>query len=107
MPWGNDRESRRRSDATYATPEYRRNRQAAWRRANGRCELTVEGRRCGSPKECQVDHIIPRTNGGTHALANLRVLCGEHHRQKTAQEGGGFRSSSKARDPRPTPRTDW
>jgi 5-methylcytosine-specific restriction endonuclease McrA len=105
MPWANDRESRRRSDATYADAEYRRNRPIAWRRAAGRCEWTEQGRRCGATKECQVDHIIPRTNGGTHAIGNLRVLCGAHHRAKTAREGGGFRS--KARDPRPTPRTDW
>jgi 5-methylcytosine-specific restriction endonuclease McrA len=107
VPWANDREARRRSDATYGTPEYRRNRAVAWRRAAGRCELTVEGRRCGSAKDCQVDHITPRSAGGTHALANLRVLCGEHHRAKTAQEGGGFRGGQAQRDPRPTPRTQW
>jgi 5-methylcytosine-specific restriction enzyme A len=104
VPWANDREARRRSDAAYKDPEYVRNRKAAWQRANGRCEAIEEGQRCGSRRGAQVDHIINRARGGTHALSNLRVLCGEHHRSKTAQEGGGFRSS---RRPSPRPRTTW
>jgi len=107
MPWSNTPADRRRSDATYANPEYRRARPIAWRRAGGRCELVINGRRCGSTKGAQVDHITPVSQGGTHALTNLRVLCGEHHRAKTAHEGGGSRSTRAAPDPPHTPRTAW
>jgi 5-methylcytosine-specific restriction endonuclease McrA len=31
--------------------------------------------RCGSTKDLTIDHIFPRSLGGTHALANLRTLC--------------------------------
>jgi len=114
MPWSNDRESRRRSDATYSTPEYRRARDAARRRADGRCE-GCDHRHA----RLQCDHIIPRSQGGGHASENLRMLCaGEGsckcHEHKTAQEGGGFRSNpgsrgggTPARDPEHTPRTQW
>lgn len=110
MPWRNDRAARRQSDATYNDPEYRRNRPIAWRRADGRCEQLVDGRRCGSRKRCQVDHIIPVSQHGTHHLDNLRVLCKPHHDEKTAQEGGGYRRRGR-RGPEADPplqgRTNW
>lgn len=31
--------------------------------------------RCGATEDLTVDHIFPRSIGGTHALANLRTLC--------------------------------
>lgn len=31
--------------------------------------------RCGATDDLTVDHIFPRSIGGTHALANLRTLC--------------------------------
>lgn len=34
----------------------------------------------------EVDHIVPRTAGGTHALANLQPLCTACHRAKTFGE---------------------
>lgn len=99
MPWRNDPDARRRSAETYGDPEYQRNRKAALRRAGRRCE------KCQSWKDVQVDHVIPVSQGGTHALANLMVLCGDCHATKTATEGGGFRKP--ARDPAPRPRTQW
>lgn len=107
MPWRNDREDRRRSDAAYGDPVYRRNRRAAWNRAGGRCEKLVDGRRCGSTRRCQVDHITPISQHGTHHLDNLRVLCGFHHAEKTAQEGGGFRRGKPKSDPPLQQRTAW
>lgn len=101
MPWQNDPESRRKSAETYGDPEYQRNRKLALRRANRRCERPG----CGSWKGVQVDHDTPVSRGGTHALANLVVLCSQHHREKTAGEGGGFRKP--ASDPAPAPRTRW
>jgi 5-methylcytosine-specific restriction enzyme A len=97
MPWANDRESRRRSDATYGT-EWRKARDKALARAQRRCA------KCGSTKDVQVDHVIPVSQGGTHTQANLQVLCIEHHRAKTAIEGSGYRHPN---DPPAQPRTAW
>lgn len=32
-------------------------------------------KRCGATEDLTIDHIFPRSIGGTHAPANLRVLC--------------------------------
>jgi hypothetical protein len=32
-------------------------------------------RRCGDASDLTIDHIFPRSLGGTHALSNLRTLC--------------------------------
>lgn len=101
MPW-RDRtpEQRRRDNATYASPEYLRNRKLALRRANGRCE------RCGRRARLQVDHVIPVAQGGSHALANLQALCsgpGSCHAHKTAVES----HDREPADPQPRPRTVW
>lgn len=104
MPWANDPESRRRSDATYSDPEYKRNRRIVLTRANGRCS------RCGRRRTLQVDHVIPVSQGGSHAVANLQVLCsgpGSCHAKKTATEGGGWRGSRTVNDPQPVQRTQW
>jgi HNH endonuclease len=107
MPWANDRESRRRSDATYQNPEYKRNREAARRRANGRCEG------CHHPHgRLQCDHIVNYAVSRSHALANLQMLCVgagscRCHEKKTAQEGGGFRNGQRATDPGLETRTAW
>jgi 5-methylcytosine-specific restriction protein A len=109
MPWDNSPDARRRSDATYRDPEYLRNRPLAFKRAGGRCEQLVDGRRCGSRNRAQVDHIVPVTRGGTHHPGNLRVLCKPHHDKKTAQEGGGYRRGDRTRaaDPPLQQRTAW
>jgi 5-methylcytosine-specific restriction enzyme A len=102
MPWPTDPESRRRSRATYDDPVYRRNRKAALARAGRRCE------RCSSPLRLQVDHRIPVSQGGTHDLANLQVLCVTCHGRKTATEGNGFRrGSGPSPDPPVEHRTQW
>lgn len=108
MPWANDPGKRRQDGKAYKDPEYLRNRAVVWRRAGGRCELTENGRRCGSRDGCQVDHITGLAAGGTHHLDNLRVLCGRHHRIKTAQEGKGYRGGRKPKDPPALQvRTQW
>ena len=102
MPWRNDQAAREASTRTYGA-EWRKVRQQALERATHRCE------QCGSRRRLQVDHVTPVSQGGTHSLANLMVLCsgpGSCHAQKTASEGGGYRSGT-ARDPDPLPRTSW
>jgi 5-methylcytosine-specific restriction endonuclease McrA len=47
--------------------------------SGGRCAL------CGITKDerpLDVDHIIPRSRGGKHELANLQVLCAKCNRTK-------------------------
>jgi len=36
----------------------------------------------------QVDHIVSKAKGGTDDESNLQAICGECHKQKTAQENG-------------------
>ncbi len=38
----------------------------------------------------QVDHVIPRSNGGTNDESNLQSLCDHCHDKKTASRDGGF-----------------
>jgi hypothetical protein len=39
----------------------------------------VTGQRCNATHNLQVDHIIPKAQGGTNALNNLRYLCRQHN----------------------------
>jgi len=109
MAWNKTAADRARDAQVYG-PEYRKNRPLAIRRAGGSCEHLENGRRCGSRERVQVDHITPVTQGGTHHLDNLRVLCRRCHQRKTAQEGGGYRQKGHrkaAGDPVLTRRTNW
>ena len=55
-------------------------------RANPLCVMCLaEGR---TTLATDVDHIVPRRQGGTDAPSNLQSLCHSHHSQKTAGEGG-------------------
>jgi len=110
MPWEKTAADRERDKATYGDPEYRRNRPLAMQRAGGQCEHHDNGRRCGSTDHVSVDHITPVSQGGTHHLDNLSVKCARHHRQKTAQEGRGYRRKGPRpprKDPPVEPRTQW
>ena len=56
--------------------------------ANGRCAL------CGITKKdrpLQVDHIKPRSRGGTNAIENLQALCDECNRAKSNRDATDFR----------------
>ncbi|MBY0384796.1 HNH endonuclease, partial [bacterium] len=44
------------------------------------------GHRCTSQKFLQIDHIHNWSQGGTHDLENLQVLCGVHNRLKYERE---------------------
>jgi diadenosine tetraphosphate (Ap4A) HIT family hydrolase len=58
------------------------------KRAGGRCEL------CGIPHEeraLEVDHIIPRKEGGPDDLANFQALCWKCNANKGARDSADFR----------------
>jgi ATP adenylyltransferase len=58
------------------------------RNAKGRCHL------CGvSAKErrIEVDHIVPRSRGGTNDLSNLQALCDECNQGKSNRDATDFR----------------
>ncbi len=44
---------------------------------------------CGA-RATEVDHIVPRKQGGTDEPGNLRAMCRVCHSRKTVQEDGGF-----------------
>lgn len=110
VPWAHDKESRSRSDATYRTSEYRRNRPLAMKRDRWHCQIRYPGTCIGAASEC--DHIIPVTQGGGSGLDNLRAACSPCHKRKTGSEGGGWRRTRAQRDaipadPAPRPATNW
>ena len=69
----------------------------ALKASGGRCAL------CGIAKDerpLDVDHIVPRSRGGKHELANLQVLCAKCHRTKGNKDTTDFRSGPPPdRDP--------
>jgi 5-methylcytosine-specific restriction endonuclease McrA len=102
MAWSKTQADRQRDAQVYGDPEYQANKKLVRQRSGGRCEIQAEGICTGRAESC--DHTIPVSQGGTHALTNLRDACGPCHRRKTAQEGAGFRRQG---DPEPLQSTAW
>ncbi|WJY13617.1 HNH endonuclease signature motif containing protein [Pectobacteriaceae bacterium CE90] len=49
--------------------------------------LCVECKKNGiATRASTVDHVLPKSQGGTDAESNLQSLCWPHHRTKTAKE---------------------
>lgn len=46
-------------------------------------------------KGTHVDHIAPRSRGGTDDASNLQTLCARHHAVKTAMFDGGFGNAKR------------
>jgi 5-methylcytosine-specific restriction protein A len=46
---------------------------------------------CGEPAT-DVDHVVPRSLGGSDEPSNLQSLCGPHHRSKTGRDARRARS---------------
>ena len=69
----------------------------ALKASGGRCAL------CGATKNEQpldVDHIVPRSRGGKHELANLHALCAKCNRTKSNKDDTDFRGDlTPSRDP--------
>jgi len=59
-------------------------RREVWTRDKGRCQYVDSGtgRTCNSRFALQLDHIHEFSNGGSHDLANLRLLCANHNRYR-------------------------
>jgi hypothetical protein len=56
-------------------------RDTVFARDKGQCTYVgATGRRCGSTRSLQVDHIVPYARGGSSTPGNLRLLCGKHNR---------------------------
>ncbi len=50
-------------------------------RDGGRCTFrSPDNVRCNARHHLHVDHIVPRANGGSNAIDNLRLLCATHNR---------------------------
>jgi 5-methylcytosine-specific restriction enzyme A len=49
------------------------------------CQLCMKAKRVRVATD--VDHIVPRAQGGSEADDNLQSLCGDCHKAKTAREG--------------------
>ena len=56
-------------------------------RDRGQCVL------CGSQISLEVDHIFPRSKGGTSSLWNLQTLCKTCNRKKRATIPTGFKAT--------------
>ncbi len=56
------------------------------------CECKKEGKLTAAT---EVDHIIPKSQGGTDDPDNLQSLCNAHHKIKTAREGRGYKKSGR------------
>ena len=56
-------------------------RDAVSARDQGRCTYVgTTGKRCGSTRHLQIDHIVPFARGGTNVASNLRLLCARHNK---------------------------
>ena len=86
-------------DARTTTPEWRRTRRRVLRRDRGICWV------CGKAGADEVDHVIPRAEGGTDDEDNLAAIHDDPcHRRKSAAEGARARYRFKRkRDDEPHP----
>ena len=61
------------------------------RRAGKKCE------RCGRRSKLTIDHILPKSHGGTDACANLQCLCYECNQRKADRYAVYRRSTSSVK----------
>jgi 5-methylcytosine-specific restriction enzyme A len=87
MTWTN-----RRTPASPMPRDWERRRRAVLDRDGWLC--TIRGPRCIGTAT-SVDHIVPRSRGGTHDDSNLRSSCQKCHDSKTASEANAARTPRK------------
>lgn len=83
-------------------PDWRHIRLRILDRDGRRCQWPTRHGICGQPAT-DVDHIVPAHLGGTEDDANLRSLCGPHHRTKTSSEAARARITRRSRTAEPHP----
>jgi 5-methylcytosine-specific restriction endonuclease McrA len=101
VTWKKSAADRRRDSQRYGAA-WRRARKAALERAGHRCEIRTEA--C-TGRATQVDHVNGAENDPEHR--HLRAACAPCHRKVTAQQGGGYRRSSRKADPAPLQNRTW
>ena len=81
QPWNHHgRSSTQRGYGTY----WRKLRSQVLARDGGLCqECLRQGRTVAAT---DVDHVVPKSRGGTDDMSNLQALCRECHRVKTTKE---------------------
>lgn len=81
--WANHQKGRSSSQRGYGA-EWRKVRKFVIDRDQGLCQNCLLTGKYTPGKE--VDHIIPKSEGGTDSPDNLQLLCIPCHRKKTAEE---------------------
>lgn len=59
-----------------------------WKRDGGKCVMCgvkVNNRYGKLATSAEYDHIVPHCEGGKHVLENIRLLCHECHKKRTAE----------------------
>ena len=84
MAWKDDKRSRHQRGYGSAWEKLR---EQAFRRDAGICQY------CRAKfglvhLGTQVDHIVPKAQGGSDEIENLQTICDEGHKRKTAEENG-------------------
>lgn len=72
-----------------STYQWRKLRERILRRDGYRCTHTDEDGRCPNRDRLHVDHIIPKSLGGTDDPVNLAVLCEYHNLSKGTDTRNG------------------
>lgn len=73
-------------------------RQSVWKRDRGQCTYLdpKTGRRCGSTRFVEIDHIFPIGLGGKTELGNLRLYCRTHNQLAALQTFGESKIRSES-----------
>lgn len=65
---------------------WRKLRDEVFHRDKGLCQVCLKAGRIRAGTD--VDHIVPKSEGGTDDISNLQLLCSDDHKAKTIAERG-------------------